>query len=153
MAYQTAAWQEARVAAEAGIDVALAELSRNATGVSGGDWRGWKQQPTGGILGPAVSNTLTTIRALLGSEARTSEPIFLDNYKISGATGTPAEVDVQLWAVYPNATTNGPLVSHPLDGDVRPDQASLPGTRPRGWGAPSLQPAPCPATIAPARRW
>jgi len=107
MAYQTAAWQEARLAAEAGIDVAMAELSRNATGTSGGDWSGWKQQPTGGILGPAVSNTLTTIRALLGAEARTSEPIFLDNYKISGATGTPAEVDVQLWAVYPNATTNG----------------------------------------------
>ena len=107
MAYQTAAWQEARLAAEAGIDVALAELSHNATGASGGDWPGWKQQPTSGILGPAVSNTLTTIRALLGPEARTSERIFLDNYKVSGAAGATSEVDVQLWAVYPNATTNG----------------------------------------------
>ena len=106
MAYQTAAWQEARLAAEAGIDLAMAELSKNATGNSPGDWLGWKQQ-TGGIIGPAVANTLNTILALLGPAAQTSAPIFLDNVNVSAATGAQSEVDVQLWAVYPTATSNG----------------------------------------------
>src|SRR4051812_8447601 len=36
MASQAAAWQEARLAAESGIDVALADLDRNAVGTDDG---------------------------------------------------------------------------------------------------------------------
>ncbi len=106
MTYQTAAWQEARLAAEAGIDVAMAELSRNATGTTPGNWQGWKQT-TGGLLGPALGNTLATIQALLAPAAQMSQPIFLDNFNVTASGGSTAEVDVQLWAVYPTANTNG----------------------------------------------
>src|SRR5882757_2761545 len=64
MAYQTAGWQEARVAAEAGIDVAMGELSRNATGGAEGSWTGWKQN-NGGIIGQALAATLSTINSVL----------------------------------------------------------------------------------------
>jgi hypothetical protein len=109
MAYQTAGWQEARTAAEAGIDVAMGELSRNAAGNGNGTWSSWKQE-SGGIIGPVFSTTLSTVNSvlsLLGGTATVSQPIFLDNLKVSGATGFDSEVDVQLWAVYPNGSPNG----------------------------------------------
>lgn len=105
-AYQTAAWQEARLASEAGIDLAMAELNRNATGNAPGDWSGWKQE-TGGLILPALSTTLNTLLALLAPSAAMSEPIFLDNLNLSSGGGVSSEVDVQLWAVYPNTSTNG----------------------------------------------
>ncbi len=105
-AYQTAAWQEARLASEAGIDLAMAELNRNAVGTNPGDWSGWKQQ-SGGLILPALATTLNTLLALLGPSAAMSQPIFLDNVNISAAGGASSEVDVQLWAVYPTANTNG----------------------------------------------
>jgi hypothetical protein len=107
MAYQTAAWQEARLSAEAGVDVAMGELSRNAAGPAPEQWAGWKQS-NGGLIVPALAATLNTINSilsLLGGSARISQPIFLDNLSVSGGGGTPAEVDVQLWAVYPSASS------------------------------------------------
>jgi hypothetical protein len=109
MAYQTAGWQEARLSAEAGIDVAMGELSRNATNGNAGSWTGWKQD-NGGIVGPALASTLSLVNSvlsLLGNATRVSQPIFLDNLKVSGATGFDSEVDVQLWAVYPNGSPQG----------------------------------------------
>jgi len=105
MAAQAAGWQEARLAAESGIDIAIAELNRNATGVVPGKWDGWKQS-RGGIIGPAVAATLDQVNSLLsllGGGITVSEPIFLDNLKVSPPGGHPAEVDVQLWAVQPTA--------------------------------------------------
>ena len=55
MAYQNAAWQEARVAAEAGIDAAMNDLHINATGFSPGMWAGWKQEA-------APIQTTTTVK-------------------------------------------------------------------------------------------
>lgn len=43
MAHQNAAWQEARVAAEAGVDIAMHDLLLNATGFSPGAWTGWQE--------------------------------------------------------------------------------------------------------------
>lgn len=109
MAYQTAGWQEARAAAEAGIDVAVGELARNAVGANPGTWSGWKQE-SGGIIGPVLTTTLGTVNSvlsLLGGTTRVSQPIFLDNLKVSGASGFDSEVDVQLWAVYPNGSPQG----------------------------------------------
>ncbi len=119
MAYQTAGWQEARSAAEAGIDVAMGELSRNAVG-AGGPWTGWKQEKNG-VIGPVLSDTLNLVNSVLSvlssllgggsstttsSAMRVSQPIFLDNLNVSGATGFDSEADVQLWAVYPNGSSN-----------------------------------------------
>src|SRR5258708_11730064 len=57
MAYQNAAWQEARLAAEAGVDAAMGDLLRNAVGPNPGTWPGWKQD-NGGTIGAASSDTL-----------------------------------------------------------------------------------------------
>lgn len=103
-AAQTASWQEARLGAEGGIDVALHELQKNATGASGGSWSGWKQNGPGGIIIPAVAATLETVNnvlSLLGISVSVSKPIFLDNQKVETGSGNASEVDVQLWAVYP----------------------------------------------------
>src|SRR4051812_47806006 len=62
-AYQNAAWQEARVAAEAGIDSAIHDLQLNATGFAPAAWTGWKEQevdgkpPTKGLLGSLLNET------------------------------------------------------------------------------------------------
>ena len=135
--YQTAAqagaWQEARLSAEAGIDVALADLVKNATGYEDGTWNGWKQSSTpggtpivGGLLstvGSIVNNTLpgalgttvtqalastlsqaNSVLSILGNNVRISAPIFLDNVPTAAASDRPTNVDVQLWAVYPTAS-------------------------------------------------
>lgn len=43
MAYQNAAWEEARLAAEAGIDMAMNDLINNVAGPDTNFWVGWKQ--------------------------------------------------------------------------------------------------------------
>lgn len=102
-ASQTAAWQEARLGAEGGIDIALNELAKNATGPSGGRWDGWKQESNGQIV-PVLAGTLDTIQnvlSLLGITVNVSKPIFLDNQRVDTGSGSASEVDVQLWAIYP----------------------------------------------------
>jgi hypothetical protein len=109
MAYQTVGWQEARVAAEAGIDVAMGELARNATGPNDGAWTGWKEEHNG-VVTQALASTLSLVNSLLsllGGSTKISQPIFLDNLNVSAATGFESAVDVQLWAVYPNGNSNG----------------------------------------------
>ncbi len=72
MAYQNCAWQEARIAAEAGIDAAMNDLLLNATGFQPGKWTGWKEEKPpasttavpGTLLGSViqtVENTTTTL--------------------------------------------------------------------------------------------
>jgi hypothetical protein len=105
-AYQTAAWQEARLAAEAGVDAAMGDLIRNAAGPAPGTWNGWKQN-SGGIVGPVLAgalNTVNSLLSLLSGSVTVSQPVFLDNLKVSAASGIPTEVDVQLWALQPSAS-------------------------------------------------
>ena len=66
MAHQNAAWQEARVAAEAGIDAAMEDLLRNTTGTATGTWPGWKQS-SNGVIGPVLPGTLTPITSIISS--------------------------------------------------------------------------------------
>lgn len=118
MAYQNAAWEEARLASEAGVDAAMGDLLRNAAGPSPGTWPGWKQT-TNGVTGPAnpgvlgvVGNVVGSVLSLLlggggnavpGPAIAVSQPIFLDNLNVAAGSGIPTEVDVQLWALYPSA--------------------------------------------------
>ncbi len=128
MAYQNAAWQEARVAAEAGIDSAMNDLILNATGFHTGTWPGWKQEsppgtatpPLIGLLGQVLSTTTNTLTDLLGgilnislrsstsavTTVNTAAPIYLDNIRLSASTGIPTEVDIRLWALEPEANPN-----------------------------------------------
>lgn len=128
MAAQAAAWQEARLSAEAGVDVALVELERNALGFNEGSWSGWQQYEraappplldgllrpvtsllpsiplVGGTLAPAVGTTLASVNnllGLLGNSVEVTGPIFLDDLQIAAAGNRETNVDVQLWAVYP----------------------------------------------------
>ena len=63
LAAQAGAWQEARLSAEAGIDVALADVTKNATGFTDGSWSGWKQSAAPGAA-PVVSGLLNTVGSL-----------------------------------------------------------------------------------------
>jgi hypothetical protein len=111
MTSQASAWQEARLAAESGIDVAMADLSLNAVGTTSPSWPGWQQQQANGIIGPAVDSTLSIVNNLLtellggsvqvSSGVVTSAPIFLDNLQVVSPGNRPTSVDVQLWALYP----------------------------------------------------
>ena len=111
MASQAAAWQEARLAAESGIDVAMAGLTRNAVGTSTPTWPGWEQEKNG-VIGPVLDDTLGLVNSLLSlllgngvtrvsSPVVVSPPIFLDNMQVASPGNRPTNVDVQLWALYP----------------------------------------------------
>ena len=122
MAYQIAAWQEARIGAEAGVDAAMGEILRHAANPAASTWPGWSQQGAGGQLVPATSSTLgglgnvvgNLLSLLLGGGSSppastgfvSSPPIFLDNLNVSASSGVPTEVDVQLWALHRSSRPN-----------------------------------------------
>ena len=107
VSFQTAGWQESRLAAEAGVDLALERLNANVANLttSSADWTGWKQDATtaaSGALfsqskGTAVSGVVATGNALTATPS-----IYLDNVDVSPAVGTAAAVDVQVCGLYPN---------------------------------------------------
>jgi len=110
-AHQAAAWQEARLAAEAGIDAAMNDLLKHATGSASGNWNGWTRangEPAGSLLSDLLSPITNILGSLLGGDGSSTptvavpEPIFLDNVSISAGSGSLSEVDVQLWALQPN---------------------------------------------------
>src|SRR3954447_22908516 len=55
MAYQNAAWEEARLAAEAGVDAAMGDLIANTQLPGGGNWTGWKMDGPNGRPVPATN--------------------------------------------------------------------------------------------------
>ena len=115
VSYQTAGWQEARLAAEAGVDLAIERLNKNVPAVSSStaDWTGWKQNATTAavpaLLGKSVATAVSGLTAS-GNALTASVPIYLDNVDVSPSVGTRAAADVQLTALYPNpdATMNNP---------------------------------------------
>ena len=115
VSYQTAGWQEARLAAEAGADLALERLNQNVLQLtsSTGDWSGWKQDASTAASGTLFAkNNATVVTGLTatGNALRASPSMFLDNVDVSSSVGTVAACDVQLTALYPNpdATMNNP---------------------------------------------
>jgi hypothetical protein len=126
MAYQNAAWQEARLAAEGGVDSAMGELLRSLSGPNPNTWLGWKEGPNatpvtgnGGLLS-GLGNLISGVQALLlgtlfriggappatNNSVTVSAPIYLDNLKVSAGSGIATEVDVQLWALQSTASPN-----------------------------------------------
>jgi len=67
-ASQAAAWQEARLAAESGIDVALVELEQNAIGFNDGTWTGWSQYSQASAA-PTLSSAGASLLATLPASA------------------------------------------------------------------------------------
>ena len=110
VSFQTAGWQEARLAAEAGLDLALERLNGNVPdpAAATADWVGWKQSPSAAAKGPylARSNASAVGGAAAENSVLVSKPIYLDNVNVSSAAGTVAAVDVQLWALYPSGPDN-----------------------------------------------
>jgi len=132
MAAQAGAWQEARLSAEAGIDLALGDLETNATGFQDGPWTGWQTSnpmaapsANSGLLSPVlnlVGNTLAPVTnpvaqllsstvsqvnnslSVLGNSVKVSAPVFRTNVQAAAAGNRPTNVDLQLWAVYPTAS-------------------------------------------------
>ena len=80
VSYQTAGWQEARLAAEAGVDLALERLNKNVPVVSAStaDWVGWKQNATTAASGTLFAkNNATAVSGLTatGNALTASVPI------------------------------------------------------------------------------
>lgn len=124
MSHQNAAWGEARLAAEAGVDAAMGDLLRNSASQTG-SWQGWEQRDgtpvtnqgvlgdqglLGGLLGSTLGVVTGLLGLLLGGGAATPAPanslvsvgpVYLDNLRVSSSSGVPTEVDVQLWALQP----------------------------------------------------
>ena len=70
IAHQNASWQEARVAAEAGIDAAMNDLLLNATGFAPGAWTGWQEDKTsepdepGSLIGGVLQTASGVVKSL-----------------------------------------------------------------------------------------
>jgi hypothetical protein len=71
LAHQNAAWQEAKIAAEAGIDSAMHDLVLNATGFTSGAWTGWQESseappppPKPGLLDPLLDPVAGLVRSV-----------------------------------------------------------------------------------------
>ncbi|MEQ1861517.1 MAG: hypothetical protein ABMA13_16470 [Chthoniobacteraceae bacterium] len=104
IAHQNAAWQEARIAAEGGIDAAMADILRNATGQPAGTWTGWKDRTGAAATGAVLDTTVRAVASVLtslGVTVETSNPIVLDNVRLPATSSITTEVDVQLWGVRP----------------------------------------------------
>jgi Tfp pilus assembly protein PilX len=110
VAHQAAGWQEARLAADAGIDIALERLNRNVPNpaASTADWSGWKRTvstaATGLMLARSNATAVTGLTAT-GSTLIASPSIHLDNVDVSPTAGTIATTDIQLTALYTSSGT------------------------------------------------
>ncbi len=118
--YQTAAWQEARLAAESGVERAMYELNRVPKDPfgTGSDWAGWKVLSTGQTDTSSLKTALDfstatgTNNIVQGVMRSSSDMIILDNFQPTGlsqdsrgVTEKSAVVDVELVALYPDPTT------------------------------------------------
>ena len=133
---QTASWQEARLAADAGVDIAISALNASAPdpvaalasgtsvwytatyGPSGVQWKmltptGDVTLLTGGTNPFAFSSGTLSVPSGSGSNGVTVTPaVFLDNANLpavgaSSPTSLPTQVDVQVRAVYPDSSDPG----------------------------------------------
>ncbi len=111
VAHQTAGWQEARLAADAGIDIALERLNGNVPNpaASTANWSGWKLNAstaaTGVMLARSNAGPVTGLTAA-GSSVVASPSIHLDNVDVSPTVGTIAATDLQITALYTGSSSS-----------------------------------------------
>lgn len=111
VSHQTAGWQEARLAADAGIDLALERLNKNLPDVTAtsADWTGWKVSASTDATGSSLSrSSASAITGLVAANnALIATPaIYLDNVDVSPTVGAVAAADVQINALYPSPPPN-----------------------------------------------
>ncbi len=102
---QTASWQEARIAAEAGLNIGLAALNSNLPDPVNGNWNGWACS-SGTVSTTTLSSSDSAIYSGSNSVGYVSVPIFLNSTLPSNSGST--FVDVQIRALYPNSTSIDP---------------------------------------------
>jgi Tfp pilus assembly protein PilX len=111
VAHQASGWQEARLAADAGIDIALERLNKNVPNpaASTADWSGWKltasTAATGLMLARSNAARVTGFTAT-GSSLIASPTIKLDNVDVSPTAGAMAATDIQITALYTGSGTS-----------------------------------------------
>lgn len=110
VAHQTSGWQEARLAADAGIDIALERLNANVPNPSAtsANWSGWKLNTSTAATGPMLArDNAGAISGLTatGSSLIASPTIHLDNVDVSPTAGAIAATDIQLTALYSGSST------------------------------------------------
>ena len=113
MAAQAAGWQEARLASEAGVDVALRDLQQNAAGAAPEVWSGWtvgQGAPVGappagnsllgntlGVLGNTLGNTVGTVGNTLSQTLGTVDSLLsLLGNPVTISSPTPATVSAPI---------------------------------------------------------
>jgi Tfp pilus assembly protein PilX len=116
VAHQASGWQEARLAADAGIDIALERLNRNVPNpaANGADWSGWKLNAstaaTGLMLARSNAAGVTGFTAA-GSSLIATPSIKLDNVDVSPTAGALAATDIQLTALYTGSGTSASAIN------------------------------------------
>lgn len=103
-------WQESLIAAEAGLDIALADLYEYVPDITTGAWTGWKKKSGGNSSGepasgadllPPSTTSFSTSTISGATGLAFSSEIVRDNIVVS-ADGANAMVDVVLTALYPD---------------------------------------------------
>lgn len=107
LSHQTAGWQEARLASEAGVDLALDRLNANVANLTtaNADWTGWKLNASTNATGTVFAQSnATAVSGLVatGNALTATPPIYLDNVDVSPSTGLKSSADIQVCGLYPN---------------------------------------------------
>ena len=107
---QTAGWQEARLAAEAGVERAMVDLNAAKANYGNGyAWNGWLQEGDTGLLQASgtsllrdTNNVITPGNVLVGGAGS----LFLDDFYVPPTSGLKARADVEIAALYPDPDTD-----------------------------------------------
>ena len=137
-ALQTSTWQEALLAAESGIDLAIVELRKSLYPPPTNAWSGWTNSPGNGVTGYALTTvpnaglngTPMTIETNVDAPAQLIDPTNSWQYYRIRTTGTipitgpprandnPQDTKLRRLSLRFERFTNGLLASHPLDLDA-----------------------------------
>ena len=127
--FQAAGWQQARLAADAGVELALERLNQNAPDPTADttDWTGWKINSATAANGTALAwINATSVPGVTATDSalQATPPILLDNANVSPVVGTTAVADVSLRALY---LATDPTVTAPWARIRSMGTSSLPG--------------------------
>lgn len=106
--YQDASWQEARMAAEAGIANVLDYMNGNITAVSSGtaSWPGWKTSDGGSQVLQSGSSLAMLGSANLTTNISGTSALIYSGTNLVGSGGTSAYINMTVQAIYPTINSN-----------------------------------------------